>query len=348
MRLLNTLTITAATASAFSFSDASEFGNSALAAVKRSVATSSALEFSNSALVAVKRSVATSNALEFSNSALAAIKRSVSTLRARKDGGGSCPAVWSTVSKELVTKFVANGQCNDDARAAIRAAFHDCGAWNTAQGQKGGCDGSLVNTRFPTPKGGNAEELNRDENGGLGDISKYLFDTQQKYVQIDKSVTVADMIQFAGAVAIVSCPGGPQIKTYVGRKDSTDSAPDGLLPSVVADASSLFKLFSDKGFSAVDLAALLGAHSTSKAFHQASHNIPVGAAQDSSPGTWDVKYYSETLQIPVNTDPNASPDKVAVFPSDKNLATDDKTPVKKEFAGFVNNQGKWRGKFADA
>lgn len=313
MRLLNTLAITAATASALSFSDVTEYSNSAIAAVKRTA----------------------TNLLE------------------RKDGGSgggkSCPAVWGTIAGDLKKRYVgSDGKCTDDARAAIREAFHDCGAWNLAQGQKGGCDGSLINTRFPQALGGQNEELNRGENGGLSDISSYLWGVYQTYKKIDSSVTVADLIQFSASIAIVACPGGPQIKTYVGRKDSATPAPGDLLPSVVADASSLYKLFSDKGFDAVELAALLGAHSTSKAFGQAEHGIPVGAPQDSTAGDWDVKYYSETLSIPVTNDASASNQKVAVFPSDKNLATDDKTPVKKEFAGFVNNQGKWRGKFADA
>jgi hypothetical protein len=39
----------------------------------------------------------------------------------------TCPAVWTQISKALTTKFLTNGQCNPDARAAIRAVFHDCG-----------------------------------------------------------------------------------------------------------------------------------------------------------------------------------------------------------------------------
>ena len=38
-----------------------------------------------------------------------------------------CPAVWNDVSKELTQKFLTAGQCNPDARAAIRLIFHDCG-----------------------------------------------------------------------------------------------------------------------------------------------------------------------------------------------------------------------------
>lgn len=58
----------------------------------------------------------------------------ISVLFARKDGGGSgrggsssCPAVWTQISRDLTAKFLSDGQCNPDARAAIRAVFHDCG-----------------------------------------------------------------------------------------------------------------------------------------------------------------------------------------------------------------------------
>jgi catalase (peroxidase I) len=98
-----------------------------------------------------------------------------------------------------------------------------------------------------------AGELSRGENNGLQDISNYLQGLATQY-----KVGVADMIVFAGSHAVVTCPGGPKIKTYVGRKDSTTPAPDGLLPDVNAPAADLFKLFVNKGFDAVDLAALLG------------------------------------------------------------------------------------------
>ncbi|MBE7181368.1 MAG: hypothetical protein INR71_09215, partial [Terriglobus roseus] len=125
----------------------------------------------------------------------------------RKGGAASCPAVWTNVSSDLTGMFLANGQCNDDARAAIRAAFHDCGTWNAAQGATGGCDGSLILAN---------EAGTRAENNGLQDISAKLLKLAQKY-----AVGVADMIQFAGAHAIVTCPGGPRITTYVGRNDSS-------------------------------------------------------------------------------------------------------------------------------
>ena len=129
------------------------------------------------------------------------------------------------------------------------------------------------------------------------------------------------------AHAIVTCPGGPRITTYVERKDSTNPAHGGLLPDVHASGDSLFALFADKCFSAVDLAALLGAHSTSKQFNVDTSKA--GQPQDSTLGLWDVKYYAETLNPPQDT---------FVFPSDTNLAN--QAQVEEEFKGFVGNQGK--------
>ncbi|KAJ9637333.1 fungal class II heme-containing peroxidase [Coniosporium apollinis] len=260
-----------------------------------------------------------------------AVKRTISSISipdifsAKRDletRQSGCPAVWTTISKELTGLFLSNGQCNDAARAAIRASFHDCGTWNKAQGNTGGCDGSLIL----------AGELERPDNNGLQGISATLLSMAQRY-----KVGVADMIAFAGNHATVTCSGGPKIKTYVGRKDSTTPNPDGFLPDVRSSGESLFKLFQDKGFDAVDLAALLGAHSTSKQrFVDPSR---AGQPQDSTPGVWDVKYYAETLKTP-------APNGVFVFESDRNLANH--ATVGKEFKGMVDNQGKWNGKYAQA
>lgn len=148
---------------------------------------------------------------------------------------------------------------------------------------------------------------------------------------------MADLIQVASSVAIVTCPGGPRVTTYVGRVDNSSvvgNPPNGL-PDVHAPAASLYDLFTKKGFSAVDLAALLGAHTTSKALAQP--DIPVGTPQDATPGLWDIRYYQDTLTPPTGCVPFASDVSLAAHPT-----------VGKEFNGFVGNQGKWVGKFADA
>ncbi|KAE9983588.1 hypothetical protein EG328_009756 [Venturia inaequalis] len=258
---------------------------------------------------------AVTSALDFQS-----VKRSFVDLITRKDGGsGSCPTVWTSVSAELTTKFLLkDGTCNDDARAAIRAIFHDCGAWSTELKLTNGCDGSL---QF---------ELLRGENGGLTPITTYLVGLAAKH-----KVGVADTINFAGTHAIVTCPGGPVVPALIGRTDATKAGVEGRLPDVNAPADDLFKLFQNKGYDAVDLAAILGAHSTSKQF--GVDPAKAGQAQDSTPGVWDVKYYGETTSVPKD---------VFVFPSDAKLAVH--PTVGKEFKGFVGDQGKWSGKFADA
>lgn len=105
-----------------------------------------------------------------------------------------------------------------------------------------------------------------------------------------------------------------------------------------ASGASLYQLFLAKGISARELAALIGAHTCSKSFHQTPLGLgDQGSPQDSTPGIWDVKFYSET------TNPAAGD---FVFDSDKNLAADPN--VGPEFRGFVNNQGKWGSDFSAA
>lgn len=109
-----------------------------------------------------------------------------SQLASRQDGNGSdeasaehfgrCPVVWNTISRELTGMFRSGAQCNDDARAAIRAIFHDCFP-------DGGCDGSLV---LPA-------EINRDANRRLSGIAQKYKSLSQKY-----RVSVADLIAFGG------------------------------------------------------------------------------------------------------------------------------------------------------
>ncbi|KAG9833015.1 heme peroxidase, partial [Aureobasidium melanogenum] len=258
------------------------------------------------------------------------------TLLRRSGGSGGCPAIWTTISSDLTASFLgSDGQCTDLARAAIRFAFHDAGPYSSKTTwyapAAGGADGSLLL---------NSDEINRPENGGLADYRTWLMG---KYTQYNGKATVgaADLIQFAGAHAIITCPGGPKVKAVVGRTDSSTIAPDGFLPAGFGPNSShdvLYQLFLDKGFSARDLAALIGAHSTSKAFTQQANGIPSGGQQDSTPGKWDINYYAQV---------NNPPAGVYRFQSDINLSNAS-TTVGKQFQGFVGNQGKWTSSFADA
>lgn len=98
-------------------------------------------------------------------------------------------------------------QCNDLARGAIRAAFHDCASWNISIGLTGGCDGSLVLD----------SEYTRSENEGLANISIFYENFFPQFS--DQGIGMADLIQFGAASAIVTCPLGPIVPTVVGRPD---------------------------------------------------------------------------------------------------------------------------------
>jgi hypothetical protein len=135
----------------------------------------------------------------------------------------------------------------------------------------------------------------------------------------------ADLIQMGATVATVVCPLGPRIRTFVGRADSFDVPPDGLLPDVNATVDSLIQLFEDKTIKPNGLAALVGAHTTSQQrfFEPAKAFDP----QDSTPGVWDNLFYSQTVQ-------NNPPQRVVKFTSDEVLSTHPR--IKDEWKAFTD------------
>jgi hypothetical protein len=126
-------------------------------------------------------------------------------------------------------------------------------------------------------------------------------------------------------VATVVCPLGPRIRSFVGRQDSTQLPPDGLLPDVNATVESLLQLFEDKTIKPNGLAALVGAHTTSQQrfFEPAKAFDP----QDSTPGVWDVLFYGQTLN-------SNAPQRVVKFPSDEVLSEHPR--IKDEWQAFTD------------
>ncbi|CAG8982569.1 hypothetical protein HYALB_00007285 [Hymenoscyphus albidus] len=241
--------------------------------------------------------------------------------------------IWYSISADLTNSFKGpSGRCNARARMAIRLGFHDAGTWSktlAAAGKDfGGADGSLVLFN----------EITRQENRGLEVIvglAKAMF---QKYK--GSGISMADLIQYAATHAVVTCPLGPRTRIFVGRKDATKAAPDGLLPSVNSDADTLINLFQDKTISPHALTALLGAHSTSQQFFT-SPNLAkdFGKPQDTTPGVWDVSFYNETIQ------PNPAP-KTFRFASDSVIAKDPRSST--EWNAFIGDQSHWNSDYAEA
>ncbi|ETS73249.1 hypothetical protein PFICI_14854 [Pestalotiopsis fici W106-1] len=226
--------------------------------------------------------------------------------------------IWSYIASDMQNAFQDGSSCSDLARGAIRQGFHDAATWDKGSSY-GGADGSLLLS----------DELSRSENAGLESIGDQTKSWFQKYR--DHNITMADLIQAAAIVGVVSCPGGPRIRLFVGRQDNSQAGPTGMLPSAFADAQSLIDLFAAKTFSADDLVALVGAHTVAKqSTVDASRS---GASEDSTPGTWDNKIYSETL--------DSGNKSILTFPSDKNLATYSQTSSQWNTFACTNGQSLW-------
>ncbi|PHH51286.1 Peroxidase [Ceratocystis fimbriata CBS 114723] len=238
--------------------------------------------------------------------------------------------IWSHIADEMHALFTSpSGRCTKWARFAIRLGFHDAGSWDKSS-PNGGADGSIVLA---------PEERARGENGGLVAM---IEQTQAWYTKYHDdmgydSVTMADLIQLGANVATVTCPLGPRVRTFVGRKDSSLPAPTGLLPSPFASAESLIQLFADKTIGSRGLVALVGAHTTS----QQTTVDPQRALdpQDSTPGVWDTLYYGQTLS-------QNPPPRVFRFQSDLNLAAHEQTSG--DFQAFAgrNGQALWNRDYA--
>ncbi|KAI3530793.1 peroxidase [Colletotrichum filicis] len=238
--------------------------------------------------------------------------------------------VWRYVADDMY-QFMAgkSGRCTGLARAAVRLGFHDAGTWSKATAsQGGGADGSILLA---------PGEIDRFENRGLQDVAVKFKELYGKYKGMGWDIGMGDFIQMGANVATVVCPLGPRIKSYVGRKDSANGSPDGLLPSPFQPADQLIQLFRDKTIGPHGLVALLGAHTTSQ--QNFVNTTRAGDPQDSTPGVWDVLYYKETLS------PN-SPPRVFKFPSDIAISQHPETAKEfKEFAG-PGGQHHWNEDYA--
>ncbi|CAG7560162.1 unnamed protein product [Fusarium equiseti] len=255
---------------------------------------------------------------------------SMNSQRCKRD---TC-CVWQYISNELEARFRGEaGRCTRWARYAVRIGFHDAGTWSLkTSSQGGGADGSIIL----------ANEITRGENKGLEQIGEYYQTIYDKYHNKYgfTQVTMADLIQMGSNIAAVTCPLGPRVRSFVGRKDSTKANIGGLLPRVDSDALTLINLFKDKTIGPDDLVALVGAHTTSQ-----QHHINIdrdGDPQDSTPGVWDILFYQQTL------DKN-SPKRVYKFPSDEVLAKHPLTkPAFEAFASGSTGQAAWNVDYARA
>lgn len=110
------------------------------------------------------------------------------------------------------------------------------------------------------------------------------------------NVTAADLIQFAGAVAVSQCPGAPQLEFLAGRPNAKQVPPDGLVPEPQDNVTSILARFKDASeFTPDEVVHLLASHTIARADHvdPTIQAVPF----DSTPFTvgFLVRFYKKSL-----------------------------------------------------
>ncbi|KAL3753476.1 hypothetical protein ACJRO7_000821 [Eucalyptus globulus] len=165
----------------------------------------------------------------------------------------SCPSALSTI-KSSVSSAVKN-----EARmgaSLLRLHFHDCFV--------NGCDASILlddTTNFTGEKnaGPNANSMR-----GFEVIDTIKSELESKCPSI---VSCADILAVVARDSIVAL-GGPSWTVNLGRRDSTtasQSAANISIPPPTLNLSGLISTFSNKGFTAKEMVALLGSHTIGQA-----------------------------------------------------------------------------------
>lgn len=78
---------------------------------------------------------------------------------------------------------------------------------------------------------------------------------------------VPHSIQFAGAVGVSNCVGGPRLQFLAGRANFSLPAPDKTVPEPQDPVNQIFARMGDAGFSPNEVADLLASHSVAAQDH---------------------------------------------------------------------------------
>ncbi|RPD53187.1 manganese peroxidase isozyme precursor [Lentinus tigrinus ALCF2SS1-6] len=193
--------------------------------------------------------------------------------------------VWFDVLDDLQTNLFDGGECGEEVHESLRLTFHDAIGFSPklfSEGKFGGlgADGSIMHFA-------EIETAFHANNGVDG-----IVETQRPFA-IKHRVSFADFIQFAGAVGVSNCAGGPRLQFLAGRPNVTQPSPDLLVPEPSDDTDTIFARMGDAGFSPVEVVALLASHSVAGQDH-VDPTIP-GTPFDSTPSKFDSQFFVETL-----------------------------------------------------
>nr|WCB70287.1 manganese peroxidase MnP2 [Trametes hirsuta] len=256
----------------------------------------------------------------------------------------ACCALFA-VRDDIQQNLFDGGECGEDVHESLRLTFHDAIGISpsiASRGQfgGGGADGSIAIF----------EDIETNFHANLG--VDEIIDEQRPFIA-RHNISVADFIQFAGAIGVSNCPGAPRLDVFVGRIDATQPAPDKTVPEPFDTVDSILERFSDAGgFSPEEVVALLVSHTIAAADH-VDPNIP-GTPFDSTPEIFDSQFFVET-QLRGTLFPGTGGNQGEVesplrgelrLQSDSELARDERTAC--EWQSFVGNQAKLQSAFKAA
>ncbi|KAI0372465.1 manganese-repressed peroxidase [Pilatotrama ljubarskyi] len=239
-------------------------------------------------------------------------------------------------SKTALMAFSRAGNAvREEAHESLRLTFHDAiGISSTLGG--GGADGSIM--------AHSDVELAYGENVGVDEIVEL-----QRPIALRYNVSFGDFIQFAGAVGVSNCLGGPRLQFLAGRSNDSQPSPDGLVPGPADSVDDNLARMADAGFGASEVVDLLASHSVAAQDHL--DTTIAGSPLDSTPSAFDAQFFVETLLNGTaypGSGPNAGEAKSPLpgefrILSDSLIARDSRTAC--EWQSFVDNQSRMVSQF---
>ncbi|RDX41987.1 heme peroxidase [Lentinus brumalis] len=252
--------------------------------------------------------------------------------KGRKANDQRC-CVWFDVLDDIQENLFDGGECGEEVHESLRLTFHDAISFSPKMFKEGkfgggGADGSIM--AFAE------EETHFDASVGLDEIVG-----EQKPFALAHKVSFGDFIQFAGAVGVSNCVGGPHLQFLAGRSNHSQVSPDGLIPLPTDSVDTILARFADAGFSASEVVDLLASHTVAAQDHidPDIHGSPF----DSTPSEFDAQFFVETLLKGVAFPGNGSHSGEVLSPypgelrlqSDALLARDPRTAC--EWQSFISN-----------
>ncbi|KAI0757816.1 manganese peroxidase isozyme precursor [Daedaleopsis nitida] len=258
--------------------------------------------------------------------------------KGRRANSASC-CVWFDVLDDIQENLFDGGECGEEVHESLRLTFHDAIGFSPKlirEGKGGGADGSIM--AF------SEIETNFHANDGVDEIVE-----EQRPFAIKHQVSFGDFIQFAGAVGVTNCAGGPRLQFLAGRSNISRPSPDLLVPEPSDSNDVIFARMGDAGFSPVEIVDLLVSH-TVAAQDRVDPTIP-GTPFDSTPEVFDSQFFVETLLKGTAFPGNGSNVGELVSPlggefrlfSDANIARDARTAC--EWQSFITDHASMVSKF---